>query len=507
MNTKVMQSALGLISDTSRHFIESNPGLFINGQWTASNSDQTTDVIDPSTATIIGKTVRATAQDVDKACSAAKAAFAINSPWRKCSPQDREKLLNKLADAIEEDSETLADLIAADLGLPRHLALGFEVLKTVQTFRYFAGFPTKIKGETIDIDPDMHEGDYFSYTTKEPVGVVGAIIPWNAPLMIASWKLAPALAAGCTVVMKPAEDASLVVLRLAELVRQVGFPAGVFNVVTGEGPVVGEAILDNPNIDKFAFTGSTSIGKHIHEKASNRMVRLSLELGGKNPVIVMGDADLEPIVPMICMATFANSGQICVSGSKVIAHTSIAEKLAKACIAFTENLPQGNALQDGNMIGPMCSAGQFERVMNYIKLGEKEGRVLVGGKAIESDGYFIKPTIITDLPKNSALLTEEIFGPVMTIETFDDINEVIEAANASDYGLCATIFGSNHATLQRTARDLRVGTVFINSAAFPPAGVPTGGFRQSGVGRDLGTEGLGGYLESKSVIARIGEQH
>lgn len=507
MNTKVMKSALDLLSDTSRDFIKSNPGLFINGEWVTSESGQTADVIDPSTAMVIGQTVRATAQDVDKACAAAKAAFAIGSPWRKCSPQDREKLLNKLADAIEADGETLADLIAIDLGLPRHLALGFEVLKTVQTFRYFAGFPTKIKGETIDIGPDMHEGDYFSYTTHEPVGVVGAIIPWNAPLMIASWKLAPALAAGCTVVMKPAEDASLVVLRLAELARQVGFPAGVFNVVTGEGPVAGEAILDNPNIDKFAFTGSTSVGKHIHAKAADRLVRLSLELGGKNPVIVMGDADIEPIIPMICMATFANSGQICVSGSKVIVHTSIADKLAKACAEFAENLPIGAALQEGNMIGPMCSERQFDRVMKYIELGAKEGRVVAGGVAIEGDGYFIKPTVITDLPKGSALLSEEIFGPVLTLETFDDIDEVIAAANAADYGLCATIFGSNHATLQRAARDLRVGTVFINSAAFPPAGVPTGGFRQSGVGRDLGTEGLGGYLEPKSVIARIGEQH
>ena len=503
MNELTKITALDLVGQTARDFITNNPGLFINGAWVASKGNDTADVIDPATASVIGQTVRGTAEDVNDAVAAAKAAFGTQSPWRKCGPQERERLIHKLADAIEADGETLADLIAADLGLPRGAALGFEVTKVVQTFRYYAGYPTKITGETIDIGPDMMDGEFFTYTTHEPVGVVGAIIPWNAPLLIASWKMAPALAAGCTIVMKPAEDASLVVLRLAELARQVGFPEGVINVVTGKGSVVGEAMLSHPDINKFAFTGSTDVGKRIHQMAADRMVRLSLELGGKNPVMILEDADVEAIAPAVCMAAFANSGQICVSGSKVLAHKSIAGKLAEAMAKFAESLPVGSPLEGENMIGPVCSKAQFETIMRYITLGAKQGKVAAGGHAMEGEGYFIRPTIITDLPKDSALLSEEIFGPVITIETFEDVNDVIEAANASEYGLCSTIWGSNHGKIQSAARDLRTGTVFINTPAFPPAGIATGGFRQSGVGRDLGSTGLAGYLEPKSVIARI----
>lgn len=505
MNTqKNKKTALDLCSQETRDFIESKPGLFINGAWENSDGNNFLDVIDPSTEAVIGQLVDATSSDLDRAVAAAKKAFATNSEWRRMGPGARQRLMLKLADAIEADSNVLGELIAADMGVPKAIACGLEVALSLDTFRYYAGYATKIKGETIDLGPDAFSGsELFSYTTKEPVGVVGAITPWNAPLMIPSWKIAPALAAGCTIVLKPAEDACLAALRLAELSRRVGFPPGVINVVTGRGAGAGQALLENPNIDKFAFTGSTSVGKHIYKAGADRMVRMSLELGGKNPMIVMEDADIEACTPTIAMAAFGNSGQICASGSKVVAHISVAERLAKSLKAFADNLPIGPALEEGNVIGPVCSKAQFEKIMGYITKGAEEGRIVAGGEALADSGYFIKPTVIVDLPNDSSLLSEEIFGPVITIETYEDINEVIEATNAADHGLGSYLFGKDHGKIQSAARDLRTGSVFINIGPMPPAAIAMGGFRQSGIGRDLGAEGLAGYLETKSVVARI----
>lgn len=504
MNVQNKPTAIDLCSAEARDFIESKPGLFINGAWGASDGNDFIDVIDPSTETAISQLVDATKSDVDRAVAAAKAAFATKSEWRRCGPAKREALMHKLADAIEADAKVLGELISCDLGVPTDISINFEVPKAVETFRYYAGYASKIKGETIDLGPDKKSGgELFSYTTKEPVGVVGAITPWNAPIMVTSWKLAPALAAGCTIVLKPAEDSCLVALRLAELSRQVGFPEGVINVVTGRGSGAGQALLDNPDVNKFAFTGSTATGKHIYRAGADRLVRLSLELGGKNPMIVMEDADIEAITPAIAMSTFPNSGQICVSGSKVVAHVSVAEKLAENLKAFAETLPMGPGLVEGSVIGPVCSKAQYDKVMGYIERGAEQGRVVVGGEALPGAGYFIKPTVITDLPSDSPLLKEEIFGPVITIETYEDLDEVIEEANAAEYGLCSFLFGKDHGTIQRAARDLRTGTVFVNTGPMPPAPIATGGFRQSGIGRDLGSEGLDGYLETKSVISRI----
>ncbi|MCL4110476.1 UNVERIFIED_CONTAM: hypothetical protein GTU68_022358 [Idotea baltica] len=321
--------------------------------------------------------------------------------------------------------------------------------------------------------------------------------------MVTSWKLAPALAAGCTIVLKPAEDACLATLRVVELARRVGFPPGVINIVTGRGESAGQSLLDNNDVDKFAFTGSCEVGKLIYKAGAERLVRLSLELGGKNPMIVMDDADIDAITPAIAMSTFPNAGQICVSGSKVVAHVSVAKRLEESLKAFAESLPVGPALDESSVIGPVCSKNQFDRVMGYIEKGREQGRIVAGGEVLDSSGYFIKPTVIAGLPSDSPLLKEEIFGPVITIETYEDINDVIEETNAADFGLCSFLFGSDHGKLQSAIRDLRTGSVFVNTGPVPPAAMTLGGFRQSGIGRDLGAEGLGGYLETKSVVTRI----
>ncbi|MCJ8206781.1 aldehyde dehydrogenase family protein [Pseudomonas sp. RGM2987] len=501
MNTKIERSALDAIGAESRRFIESSKGHYINGRW--HRLGETFAIIDPSTELQIGQLYEADADTVEQAVAAASAAFEEGSAWRTIVPCEREILLHKLADAIAADRDTLADLIAIDLGLPKSAALAFEVAKVIDVFRYYAGFPSKITGETLDIDRAMGDAEFFAYTTHEPVGVVGAILPWNAPLLVGAWKIAPALAAGCTLVVKPAEDVSLVILRLAELASNAGLPDGVLNVVTGCGAVTGQALIENSGIDKFAFTGSTDIGKRIYKAAADRLVRVSLELGGKNPVIVLPDVDINAIAPALCMAAFANSGQICVSGSKVMAHASIAKDLVKAMASFAETLVPGSPFDTDTIMGPVCSKKQFDRVMAYIRQGEEEGTLVVAQQPPTSPGFFISPTIITELPPQSKLLHEEIFGPVITVETWTDERDVIQQVNRSAYGLCATIWGNHHGNVQRLAKRLRTGTVFINSPAFPPANIPTGGFRQSGVGRDLGRKGLEGFLEPKSVIARI----
>ncbi|WP_017530093.1 aldehyde dehydrogenase family protein [Pseudomonas fluorescens] len=501
MDNPIKNTACDSISVEALTFIQSEKGHFINGDWIHAGSRL--DIVDPSTETVLGRLYEADQSIVADAVLAARQAFDGDTHWRRIGPHERERLLHKLADAIEADGEVLADLIAAELGLPKQAALNFEVAKTVQTFRYYAGFPTKIAGQTLDLGPEMGDGEFFSYTTHEPVGVVGAIIPWNAPLLVGAWKIAPALAAGCTIVVKPAEDVSVVLLRLAKLVKDVGIPDGVFNVVTGRGSVTGQALLDSHGVDKFAFTGSTAVGKHIYRAAADRIVRISLELGGKNPAIVFEDADVDAIAPALCMAAFANSGQICVSGSKVIAHKAIAGKLAGAMAKFCESLKVGSPFCQETMIGPVCSKAQFDKVSSFIDEAKQSGRLLSGGKLDYPKGYFIQPTIVCDLPADSRLLHEEIFGPVITLETWDNEENLLATINNSKFGLCASLWGNHHGRLQYMAKRIRTGTVFINTPAFPPVSMPTGGFRESGVGRDLGTKGLEGFLEVKSVIARI----
>ncbi|MEM7689039.1 MAG: aldehyde dehydrogenase family protein [Pseudomonadota bacterium] len=460
---------------------------------------------DPATGETIAQIDEASAEQAEAAIASANKAFAPQSAWRTMSPAQRERLLHGLTDAIEAHGDELAELITWELGAPLGAARHFEVNKAIETFRYYAGYPTKLHGHTVPLGHDF-DGEYFAYTALEPVGVVAAIIPWNAPLMLAAWKLAPALAAGCTVVLKPSEDASLAVLRLVELANAAGFPPGVINCVAGKGASVGQALLAADGVDKYTFTGSTSVGRQVHQAASRTIARTSLELGGKSPSIVLEDADIAAIAPALAMSAFANSGQVCVAASRVFAHHTIADQLGDALAQFAATLTIGSGFDPAHQIGPLVSERQLDRVSNYVDTGinQEGGSLVFGGARHGESGYFFTPTIIAQLPDTSALLREEIFGPVLTLETYDDPLDVCDIANTADMGLAACVWGRDHAVVQRLARDLRVGTVFINTPPFPPANIATGGFRQSGMGRDLGTEGVLGFLEPKSVIDRIG---
>ena len=490
------------LGSATRNFISECSGQFIEGEWSSQEGCAQIPVIEPAMDLLMTHLNEASSEQVDAAVTAAKSAFQLNSPWRSMGPTERERIIHAFADAIEQDAELLSELITLELGAPINAARFFEVNKAVETFRYFAGFPTKITGDVINVDSGPEQEAYFAYTNSEPVGVVCAIVPWNAPLMIAAWKLAPALAAGCTVVMKPSEEASLVALRLAQLAVQAGIPKGVFNVVVGRGETVGESLLNNTGIDKYTFTGSVSTGKRIHQAASERMVRLSLELGGKSPVIVNHDADLAQAIPGVAMGAFANSGQVCVAGSKVFVHEDILASFVEGVVAFAQSLQIGSGFEAETQIGPVVSKRQLASIQNYISEAKSEGAQVYEVDLPKLDGFFVAPTIISDLPADSRLLSEEIFGPVMTIQSFRDSSDLVNEANASTYGLAAMVWSDSQKSIQTLCRDLRVGTIFVNTPAFPPANVPTGGFRESGVGRDLGAAGIAGYLETKSIISR-----
>lgn len=489
------------LSDAAVEFIHQQQGQYIAGQWVKSLSGFDIPIVEPSTESIVGHVHEADINNIHSAVASSIQAFHADSPWRAYSPAQREQLLQALADAVEKDAPLLAELITLELGAPLTAAKEFEIAKTVETLRYYAGAASKIHGEVIDVTTGIHDPDYFGYTCHEPVGVVAAIVPWNAPLLIAIWKLAPALAAGCTVILKPSEEASLVILRLAELLHQIGCPPGVVNVIVGRGHTVGRALASHPGIDKVTFTGSMAAGKDIHRQASNRLTRLSLELGGKSPVIVMSDADLAKAVPGVVMGAFANAGQVCVAGSRVFVHKDIADTFIQQVKAMVSTLVVGSGFNADTIIGPVISEKQQRTINEYIDHAFESGARIHQTTLSVTQGFFVAPTVITHLPADSTLLTEEIFGPVMTIETFDNEDDIIQQTNDACYGLAAMVWSESYRHIQRITQRLRVGSVFINTPAFPPPAMPTGGFRESGIGRDLGKTGLEGYLETKSVIA------
>ncbi|MFP3501255.1 aldehyde dehydrogenase family protein [Burkholderia sp. SIMBA_062] len=481
-------------------FVTEPLGHFIDGRHVRFGGAPLLPVIDPANGLEFASLEDAGASTVDVAVEAAQRAFKRG--WGASAADNRQKLLLTLADIIQQDADTLADLLSADVGALRGAALNFEVGNTIRTFRYFASLTVQIGGRTTSASDPMHR-DFFAYTVPEPVGVVAIIVPWNAPLMITAWKMAAALAAGCTVVIKPSEDGSLAVCRLAHLVQRAGFPDGVVNVVCGRGQTTGDALLKHSDIDKVAFTGSLAVGRLIYRTAASRIARVGLELGGKSPVIVLPCADLDAAIPGIAMGAFANAGQICVAGSRVIVPRSKYIEFTAKLVQYAQSLKVGPGFDPESQMGPLISDAQRSRVLQFISSGQEDGRVVFGGNPLARSGYFVEPTVICDLDPHSALLTEEIFGPVITIEPYDHLEEVVTNANESKYGLAAYVWGTTQGAIQRLAKNLRVGTVFVNTPGFPPANVPTGGYRQSGVGRDLGIESLSGYLETKSVISRL----
>jgi aldehyde dehydrogenase (NAD+) len=471
--------------------------MLIDGEWVPAVSGETFQSINPSTGEVLAEFPLAGAEDVDRAVRAARKAF--DDIWSRTTPGERQRLLLAIADIVDANYEELATLDSLDFGGPITRTRGGRN-RALSLLRYYAGLATSVHGETI---PNSLPGNIFSYTVKVPVGVVGAIIPWNGPATTAIWKIAPAIAMGCTVVLKPSEESSLSALRLGELMLDAGLPAGVVNVVTGGG-ATGAAIARHPDIDKIAFTGSTATGQKIIEASAGNVKRLSMELGGKSPDIVFADADLDKAVPGAAMAVFQNSGQICSAGTRLFVEQSIYPEFMERVAAYARTLRVGPSLDPDTVLGPLVSAAQLEKVTGYLEAGTRSGaRVLTGGARLGGElsaGYFVAPTVFVDVDDSMSIAREEIFGPVLSAMPFTDVDEVIARANNTPYGLGSGVWTRDVGKAHRVARELQAGTVWVNCYQAMDAAIPFGGVKMSGFGRESGIQHVEEFLEVKSVI-------
>ncbi len=490
---------------TARHpFLDGKPKrMLIDGKWLEAASGKTFETINPSTGEVLARVAEGDSEDIDRAVEAARRAF--NGPWSKVKPFERQNLLLKLADLVDKHFEELASLDTLDMGAPISRTKGSR-LRAVGMLRYYAGQATAIHGETIE---NSLPGDYVSYTLKEPVGVVGAIIPWNGPLTATIWKIGPALATGCTVVLKPAEEAPLTPLRLAELCLEAGVPPGVVNVVTGYGETAGAALSSHMDVDKVAFTGSHITGQKIIQASAGNLKRVSLELGGKSPDVVFADADLDAAVPGASMAVFANSGQICSAGTRLFVERRIYEEFTSRVADFSKTLRVGNSSNPDTQIGPLVSPEQLERVTGYLAIGRQEGaRPLSGGARLTdgdmANGYFVPPTVFADVRDDMRIAQEEIFGPVISAIPFDDIEEVIARANATTFGLGSGLWTRDVTKAHKLAKGIRAGSVWINCYQAMDPAVPFGGYKMSGYGRESGKQHVEEYLNVKAVWIKTG---
>jgi len=475
------------------------PGrLFIGGEWQDAASGKTFEVIDPARAEVVTEVAEADAADIDRAVRAAREAF--EGDWRKTTPRQRGRLMWKLAERLEERKDEIALVETLNNGKPLFES-GIDVAMAIQTYEYYAGWATKIEGETIPVSVPFQ----FNYTLREPIGVVGAIVPWNFPLNLASWKVAPALAAGCTVVLKPASETPLTALLLADAAAEVGFPPGVLNVVPGHGRTAGEALVAHPGVDKIAFTGSTAVGQHIAKVAVDTVKRVSLELGGKSPNIVFADADLPAAAKGAINGIFYGKGEVCAAGSRLLVEESAHEQLVGMVAEGADGMKIGDPLEKGTRIGAVVSEQQMETVLGYIQKGVEEGARVVagGGRADIEPGYFVKPTVFDDVTSDMTIAREEIFGPVLATLTFDGVEEAIELANDSMYGLAAAVWTSDVKKAHYVASRLKAGTVWINTYNLYDPASPFGGYKESGYGRDLGRHALEGYTQVKSVWVNL----
>jgi acyl-CoA reductase-like NAD-dependent aldehyde dehydrogenase len=472
--------------------------LFINNEWIDADNQETFDVLAPAEGRHIAQVSAASAADVDRAVRAAHHAFT-EGPWSMLTGAERGRLLWRLADLIEENAEELAQLESTDVGRPINETLMAEVPVAAETFRHFAGWADKITGETFSLPPVFGD-NRLSYTLRQPLGVIGAITPWNAPTMTTSWKIAPALAAGNTVVLKPATDAPLTALRLAELALEAGFPPGVLNVVPGRGQIAGDALVEHPLVTKISFTGSTAVGRGIGEKAGVLLKKVDLELGGKSPQMIWPDADLDKAAISAAASFTYNQGQTCASTARIYIHRDVFDEMSKRIVAIIESIRIGQPLDTDTTMGSLINEKQLQSVLSHIASARSEGaELLTGGERIDRDGFFIQPTVFTGNADSLTIAREEIFGPVGLLVPFDDDDEVLKAANATEYGLTAVLWTNDSKRINRFTRALEAGVVWVNAWGPPHPAVPWIGIKASGIGEELGLAGLHANTQLKTV--------
>ncbi|UVJ42029.1 aldehyde dehydrogenase family protein [Pseudomonas sp. LS1212] len=484
-------------------FVRRKLKMLIGEQWLDAASGNTMSFRNPATGEILGEVPSAAAEDVDRAVRAARQAFD-DSPWSRMRPRERQNLLWRLADLMERDAQELAELECLNNGKSAAVARVMDVQLAIDSLRYMAGWATKIEGATVAPSlPLMPDGQFHGFIRREAVGVVGAIVAWNFPLLLACWKLGPALATGCTLVLKPADETPLTALKLAELVLEAGYPAGVFNVVTGTGLNAGGALTRHPGVDKLTFTGSTEVGKQIGKVAMDNMTRVTLELGGKSPTIVMADANLQQAAAGAASAIFFNHGQVCCAGSRLYVHRKHFDNVVADIAGIANGMKLGNGLDPSVDMGPLISAKQQDRVTHYIELGRELGATIACGGEGFGPGYFVKPTVIVDVDQKHRLVQEEIFGPVLVAMPFDDIDEAVRLANDNPYGLGASIWSNDLSAVHRMIPRIKSGSVWVNChSALDPA-LPFGGYKLSGVGREMGAAAIEHYTELKSVLIKL----